>query len=118
MDSSHNINHIIEDNYTTIISSVPFKDILIDLRGVHILTTAEVKRLQKCNDNKETGFEILEILKTRSVADFIKFCNILKDNEIRIIQTLGLTLENAARKLKQAHGKSCRCTTTYLIESN
>ena len=78
MDSSHNINDIIEDNYGNIISSVPFKDILIDLRSVHILTTAEVKRLQKCNDNKEAGFEILEILKTRSSADFIKFCDVLK----------------------------------------
>lgn len=105
MDLSGNYNDIIEKKYKAIISKVPFKDILIDLRSDHILTSTEVKRLQKYDDHKQAGFEILEILQSRSGTDFFKFCDILKSSNIENVQNLGIELENAANKKRQNDGK-------------
>lgn len=113
MDSSINFNDVIEKYYKDIISTVPFKDILIDLRSVHVLTDPEVERLQKCSNDKDAGFSVLTILKSRSGEDFFRFCKILKDSDIEHIQNLGKTLEKAANKKSQDSGKLCSKLTRY-----
>ena len=106
MGLSDNIHDIIEGNYEKIISSIPFKDILIKLRAKRILTEDEVDQLDLCSDHQRTGFKFLKILRSRSDADFFKFCDVLKSSTVDNIQSLGRLLENSASDNDQAQGKS------------
>ena len=104
MGLSNYIKKVIEQNRKSILSDVPFQDILIHSNSVQILTTDEVKRLKRCDDHKNAGFEYLEILNSRDDNDFYKFCEILKENESKHIQNIGVQLENAAIQKKEAQG--------------
>ena len=104
MGLSKHIKETLEENYSTIISDVPFTDILLNLRCVKVLSDQEVSRLKKCFDNKETGFEFICILQTRSDKNFFDFCDTLKDSQIENVQNLGLELETKANEKNQIHG--------------
>ena len=104
MGLSEPIKETLHQKNKTIISDVPFKDILVDLRCDEVLSDQEVVRLKKCCNNKETGFEFMNILQTRSDEDFFDFCKILKDSQIKNVKNLGLELEMMAKKSNQAHG--------------
>ena len=106
MGLSRYIDEIIQQYYATIVCDVPFDDILIDLRSAHILSNDEVNRLQQGQNHQDVGFEFLEILKSKNDQDFFRFCNILEDNEIAKVQSLGLNLVIAANKKIQLHSKS------------
>ena len=93
---SENIIKIIDQNEKVILSDVPFKDLLVDFKSAHILTYDEVKLLQKCSSNKETGLEFLEILKKRNNRLFFEFCEILKSSTVESIQEVGKNLQNIA----------------------
>lgn len=106
MGLTQDILEIIEQNYATINSDIPFKDILIDLRCAHILSDDEVEELQQCRNNKTTGFEFIRILKSRNDKDFFNFCQILQDSQIANVQNLGFELEKEANQKLQAQGWS------------
>ena len=105
MGLSDKVNDIIEGNYKAIISDVPFKNILLDLRIECILTDDEVTQLNLCKDPKYAGFEFVKILRSRSDEDFFKFCGILKSSTIKHVQSLGRILENLATDKGQAKGE-------------
>lgn len=104
MGLSNYIDQVIEQNYSTIVSDVPFKDILVDFKIAHILSSDEVKQLFQYQTHKNAAFGFMEILKSRNDADFFQFCKILKESEIANVQNLGLNLETAAAEKAQAHG--------------
>ena len=100
------IQQIIDQNRQVILSDVPFKDILIRLHGVHVLSDVEVERLQQCDNHESAGFKFLKILKSRNNTDFIKFCDLLINSQIENVRKLGLELKNAATEKEQASGQS------------
>ena len=105
MGLSNNIENILDQNYKAIVNDVPFLDILVDLRIESVLSDAEVTQLRQCGDNRYAGFEFVKILKSRSDAEFFKFCKVLKDTTIENVQCLGRTLENSAGDRSQAQGE-------------
>lgn len=104
MGLSNYIDEIIEQDYAIIVSEVPFKDILIDLRSTHVLSSGEVNRLRRCQDHKDAGFEFMEILKSRKDQDFFQFCQILENSKIVSVQRLGRKLKAAANEKGKVHG--------------
>lgn len=111
MGLSHVIDSIIEENYEAIVNSIPFKDILIDLRTKRILTDVEVNQLNLHKSHRDTGFNVIQILKARTDVDFFQFCNVLKSSTIKHVQLLGRRLENTANEKGQAQGESYSCVT-------
>lgn len=115
MGLSKYIIDIIELNHAIIVSDIPFKDLLVDFRSAHILTSTEVKQLQKYDDHKTAGFEFLEILKSRDDKKFFAFCEILKSSYIDSIKIVGQNLEEESYKMQ---GWSSFCMKCYFVYQN
>ena len=104
MGLSGYIKDTIEENNETIITAIPFQNILMRLRSAHILSSDEAKKLRQYNNNEEAGFEFIEILKSKDDKYYFQFCKILKESQIENVQNVGHFLENTAIGKDQYYG--------------
>lgn len=104
MGLSGYIEETIEENHETIISAIPFQNILMRLRSAHILTSDQVKKFRQYHNNEDAAFDCIEILKSMHDGNFFQFCKILKESQIENVRNLGQFLQNTAIEKGKSYG--------------
>ena len=114
---SQDLIDVIEKNYSKMVVMIPPREILFDLRGLHILSDDEVDELKDdCRNDKERAYRLIKTLKSREDEDFYQFCRLLQEQQVRAVQLLGQSLYHQALSVSNyTNGKFLIYTYSQVI---
>ena len=92
MEVSENILQVIERNRSRLVTNLPIRQFLIDLRNENVLNDDDVDELEATTPEKRQNDRFIRILAKRDDEAFYKFCNLLIRNQSNAIQNLGRNL--------------------------
>ena len=87
MALSSSIHAAMEKNVEEFLRKVPIDEILNKLRFRHILSPVQVNNIKKIDNQADKNTELYDILLSeRNDEDFYKFCDLLKESNVRAVK--------------------------------